>query len=116
VSAFAALAEPSRRRILDALRDGGSSAELSVNELVALVGISQPAVSKHLKVLRDAGLVDVRVDAQHRRYRIRPDGLAEIEHWLQPYRRMWATRLDALEQHLDRLAQTPPINRNEDVP
>ena len=62
--------------------------------------ISQPAVSKHLRVLREAGIVAARVDAQHRRYRLEPDALAEIDAWLAPYRKLWTTRLDALERHL----------------
>lgn len=102
MSMFEAIAEPSRRRILDELRGG----ERTVTQLVAAVGMSQPAVSKQLRTLRDAGLVAVRIDAQRRHYRIRPDGLAEIEHWLAPYRRLWSERLDDLERHLD--AIDPP--------
>ena len=75
--------------------------ERSVGELVQRISISQPGVSKHLRVLRDAGLVEVRVDAQRRLYRVRPEPLAEIDAWLRPYRRLWADRLDALESHLD---------------
>jgi DNA-binding transcriptional ArsR family regulator len=96
-STFDALAEPTRRRILDLLRDE----ERPVNELVRGLEISQPGVSKHLKVLRDAGLVEVRQDAQRRLYRVRAQPLAEIDAWLAPYRRLWAGTLDALEQHLD---------------
>ena len=91
------LADPTRRGILDLLRDG----ERPVGDLVDRLGISQPAVSKHLRVLRHAGLVDVRPDAQRRLYRVRPDPLAEIDEWLAPYRRMWARSLDRLEQHLE---------------
>src|SRR2546423_12325940 len=91
------LAEPSRRHLLDALRDG----EQPVNALVANMGLSQPAVSKHLRVLRDAGLVEVRPDGQRRLYRLRPEGLAEIERWLAPYRQMWRRSLADLEHHLD---------------
>ena len=91
------LAEPHRRRILDLLRDD----ERSVNDLVAEVGISQPSMSKHLRVLRDAGLVDVRVDAQRRVYRLQAEPLREIDEWLRPYRAAWSKRLDALERHLD---------------
>jgi DNA-binding transcriptional ArsR family regulator len=94
---FDVLAEPNRRRILDLLRDG----ERPVSDLVAALHVSQPAVSKHLRVLRDAGLVDVRVDAQRRLYRIRAEPLKEIDAWLTPYRRLWSERLDALQQHLD---------------
>jgi DNA-binding transcriptional ArsR family regulator len=96
-STFEVLAEPTRRRILDLLRDQ----ERPVNDLVGRLALSQPGVSKHLKVLRDAGLVEVRQDAQRRLYRVRAEPLAEIEAWLAPYRRLWANTLDALEQHLD---------------
>jgi DNA-binding transcriptional ArsR family regulator len=96
-STFEVLAEPTRRRILDLLRDG----ERSVGELVDRLTLSQPGVSKHLRVLRDAGLVQVRIEAQRRWYGLRPDPLTEIDAWLEPYRRLWAQHLDALEQHLD---------------
>jgi DNA-binding transcriptional ArsR family regulator len=96
-STFDALAEPTRRRILDLLM----RRERPVGDLVALLDISQPGVSKHLRVLRDAGLVEVRTEAQRRIYRVRPEPLAEIDAWLAPYRRLWASRLDALERHLD---------------
>ena len=96
-STFAVLAEPNRRRILDELCQG----ERSVGELVERLSLSQPAISKHLRVLREADLVAARVDKQHRRYRLRPAPLAEVDAWLSPYRRFWAERLDALEAHLD---------------
>jgi DNA-binding transcriptional ArsR family regulator len=96
-STFDVLAEPTRRRILDLLRED----ERPVGELVTTLRISQPGVSKHLRVLREAGLVEVRHDAQRRFYRVRPEPLAEIDEWLEPYRRLWADRLDALERHLD---------------
>src|SRR4051812_28451777 len=96
-STFDVLAEPTRRRILDLLRED----ERPVGELVTTLRVSQPGVSKHLRVLRDAGLVEVRADAQRRLYRVRPEPLAEIDEWLAPYRRLWAGRLDALERHLD---------------
>jgi DNA-binding transcriptional ArsR family regulator len=96
-STFQVLAEPTRRSILDRLRRD----EHSVSELVTTLGMSQPAVSKHLRVLRDAGLVDVRVDAQRRRYRVRPEPLVEIDEWLAPYRRFWSHKLDRLEEHLE---------------
>ena len=96
-STFDVLAEPTRRRILDLLLD----AERPVNELVTRLNVSQPGVSKHLRVLREAGLVEARVDAQRRVYRVRAAPLAEIDEWLAPYRRLWAKRLDALERHLD---------------
>jgi DNA-binding transcriptional ArsR family regulator len=101
---FTVLAEPSRRRILDLLRER----ERSVGELVEATALSQPGVSKHLRVLRDAGLVDVRPDAQRRFYGLRPEPLAEIDAWLAPYRRLWARRLDALERHLDEQEETSP--------
>ncbi|MGH2616505.1 MAG: ArsR/SmtB family transcription factor [Thermomicrobiales bacterium] len=104
---FAVLAEQNRRRILDELRGG----ERSVGELVDCLGLSQPAVSKHLRVLRDADLVTARVDAQHRRYRLQPARLAEIDAWLEPYRRFWDARLGALKQYLeqeDKQNPSPP--------
>ena len=94
---FAVLAEPKRRDILDLLRTG----ERPVGDLVERLGISQPAVSKHLGVLRSAGLVDVRADAQRRLYRLRLEPLAEIDEWLAPYRRLWTRSLDRLGQHLE---------------
>ncbi|HZZ97761.1 MAG TPA: metalloregulator ArsR/SmtB family transcription factor [Jatrophihabitantaceae bacterium] len=87
---FAVLAEPNRRRILDELRTG----EQPVGALVAALQVSQPAVSKHLRVLRDAGLVDVRGDAQRRLYRLRMAPLRELDDWLAPYRAQWGERLD----------------------
>jgi DNA-binding transcriptional ArsR family regulator len=96
-STFEVLAEPSRREILDLLRDG----ERLVGDLVDRLTLTQPTVSKHLKVLRGAGLVEVRQDAQRRWYRLRPAPLAEVDAWLAPYRRMWTDSLDALERHLD---------------
>jgi DNA-binding transcriptional ArsR family regulator len=95
--AFEVLAEPSRRRILDLLRDD----ERSVGELVDRPPLSQPGVSRHLRVLRDAGLVNVRRQAQKRLYAVNPEPLAQIDAWLAPYRRLWVDRLDALENHLD---------------
>jgi DNA-binding transcriptional ArsR family regulator len=94
---FAVLAEPHRRRILDLLLES----ERPVSELVKATRLSQPAVSKHLRVLRDAGFVDVRVDAQRRVYSVRPEALLAVDDWLEPYRRLWSERLDALERHLD---------------
>ena len=91
-----AIAEPQRRRLLDALRGG----ELPVGALVKGLGISQPLVSKHLRVLRDAGLVEVRVDGQRRLYRVQAQPLADLDAWLAPYRQMWLTSLDRLEAHL----------------
>jgi DNA-binding transcriptional ArsR family regulator len=96
-STFEVLAEPRRREILDLLRD----AERPVGELVDRLALTQPAVSKHLKVLRDVGLVEVRVDAQRRFYRLRAEPLAELDAWLAPYRARWRDSLGALERHLD---------------
>jgi len=98
---FEVLAEPNRRRILDLLL----TAERPVGDLVEVLSVSQPAVSKHLRVLREAGLVDVRIDAQHRIYRIRPEPLRGIHEWLEPYRRLWELRLDDLERHLDAMPE-----------
>ncbi|MBQ1020946.1 winged helix-turn-helix transcriptional regulator [Micromonospora sp. D93] len=94
---FTVLAEPTRRRILDQLRD----AERSVGELVDGLGVSQPAVSKHLRVLRDAGFVTCRTAARQRIYRLDPGPLRDVDSWLDPYRRLWTRHLDALERHLD---------------
>jgi DNA-binding transcriptional ArsR family regulator len=94
---FEVLAEPSRRRILDLLRDG----EQPVGQLVDAMAMSQPAVSKHLRVLRDAGFVEVRAEAQRRLYRLRAEPLRSVDDWLAPYRRLWSDRLDELERHLD---------------
>jgi DNA-binding transcriptional ArsR family regulator len=96
-TALQALAEPKRRAILELLRDG----ELPVGELVEHLQISQPAVSKHLRALRQAGLVDVRPDAQRRLYSINPAPLAELDAWLDGYRQLWETHLDRLERHLE---------------
>ena len=96
---FEILAEPNRRHILDLLR----SQERTVGELVAALDLAQPTVSKHLRTLRDAGLVLVRPDAQRRWYRLRVDPLQELDAWLEPYRRVWTERLDALETHLDEM-------------
>jgi DNA-binding transcriptional ArsR family regulator len=98
-STFAVIAEPSRRAILSLL----AASERSVGEIEHALGMPQPSVSKHLRVLRDAGFVEARVDAQRRLYRIRPEPLLELEAWLAPFRRFWAGHVDALEQHLDRM-------------
>jgi DNA-binding transcriptional ArsR family regulator len=102
LTTFQVLAEPSRQTILELLRDG----ERPVGEIVDHLQLSQPAVSKHLRVLRDAGMVQTRADAQRRLYRIRPEPLAELDDWLATYRRLWTERLDRLEKHLDRRRQT----------
>jgi DNA-binding transcriptional ArsR family regulator len=91
------IAEPSRRRILDAL----SSGEQPVQLLVERLAMSQPAVSKQLRVLREAGLVQVRAEGQRRIYRVCPEPLMELDQWLEPYRRMWRESLDRLADHLD---------------
>jgi DNA-binding transcriptional ArsR family regulator len=98
---FEVLAEPNRRRILDLLRPG----ERSVGDLVGQLNMSQPGVSKHLRILREAGLVHVRRDAQKRWYALSPEPLAELDEWLAPYRRFWTGRLDALERYLDENAE-----------
>ena len=103
-SVFEVLAEPRRRQILDLVRDG----ECSVNELVARLEMSQPAVSKHLRLLRDAGLVEARVEAQRRVYRVRVEPLRQVDEWLAPYRTLWSTSLDDLERHLDQMDDESP--------
>jgi DNA-binding transcriptional ArsR family regulator len=97
MTTFDALAEPMRRRILDLLREQPRL----VGELVELLDMSQPGISKHLRVLREVGLVRVSQDAQRRWYELRPEPLAEIDAWLEPYRTLWGDRFDALERHLD---------------
>ncbi len=97
-SAFTILAEPNRRVILDLLL----TSDLSVGEIERELQLSQPAVSKHLRILREAGLVEFRIDAQRRVYRLRPEPLRELDEWLVPYRRFWSRHVDALERHLDR--------------
>ncbi len=99
VDAFSVLSEPTRRRILDRLL----VAESSVNELVDTLGVSQPTVSKQLKVLREAGFVTCRTEAQRRIYRIHAAPFQVLDDWLQPYRTLWDRHLDALERHLDNL-------------
>lgn len=101
---FDVLAEPTRRRILDLLLERPRL----VTELTERLGLTQPGTSKHLRVLREAGLVRVRRDAQRRWYELRPEPLVEVDEWLQPYRRLWAGRLDALERHLDTMPDEPP--------
>ena len=96
---FETLADASRRRILELLRAG----ERPVGVLVGELGMSQPAVSRHLRVLREAGLVEARVDAQRRLYRLRADSLRELDAWLEPYRSLWSGRPDDLEHHLNQM-------------
>jgi DNA-binding transcriptional ArsR family regulator len=102
-SSFAIIAEPNRRAILSLL----ASSERSVGEMERRLRMPQTSVSKHLRVLRDAGFVEARVDAQRRVYRIRHQPLMEVDAWLAPFRRLWTTHVDALERHLDRMAQAP---------
>lgn len=102
-STFAIIAEPRRRAILSLL----ASSELSVGDIEERLRMSQPSVSKHLRVLRDAGFVESRTDAQRRLYRILPEPLMEVDAWLAPFRRVWSVHVDALERHLDRVNQAP---------
>ena len=99
-SAFEILAEPNRRAILSLL----AASEHTVGELELALNLSQPSVSKHLRVLREAGFVEVTIDAQRRVYRLRAQPLQEVDAWLVPFRRYWSAHVDALERHLDRLA------------
>jgi DNA-binding transcriptional ArsR family regulator len=104
---FEVLAEPNRRRILDLLLDG----PLPVGEVVERIGLTQPGTSKHLRVLRQAGLVRVRKEAQRRFYELRPEPLVEVSAWLEPYQRLWSESLDALERHLDEM---PDVRATEE--
>src|SRR5437763_15293539 len=103
-SSFTIVAEPNRRAILGLLL----SSERSVGEIEQELRMPQPSVSKHLRVLREAGFVESRVDAQRRVYRIRPEPLMEVDAWLAPFRRFWSAHVSALERHLDRMEQLPP--------
>ncbi len=98
-SAFSIIAEPNRRALLSLL----ATSERSVGELQRRLRMPQPSVSKHLRVLREAGFVESRVDAQRRVYRLRPEPFMEVDSWLAPFRRFWSARVDALERHLDRM-------------
>jgi DNA-binding transcriptional ArsR family regulator len=102
-STFAIIAEPNRRAILSLL----ASSERSVSELERRLRMPQPLVSKHLRVLRDAGFVEARVDAQRRVYRLRPEPLMEVDGWLAPFRRYWSKHVDALERHLHQMDPLP---------
>lgn len=111
-SAFAIIAEPNRRALLLLL----ATSERSVGELERRLGMPQPSVSKHLRVLREAGFVESRVDAQRRVYRLRPEPFMEVDSWLAPFRRFWSAHVDALERHLDRMeAQAAPKRRTRRV-
>jgi DNA-binding transcriptional ArsR family regulator len=106
-SVFEIIAEPNRRAILSLL----ASSEQSVGEIERQLHMPQPTVSKHLRVLRDAGFVESQVDAQRRLYRLTPAPLKELDAWLAPFRRFWSAHVDALERHLDRIAQSTSTRR-----
>ena len=113
-TSFAIVAEPNRRAILSLLL----SSDRSVGEIERKLRLSQPSVSKHLRVLREAGFVESRVEAQQRVYRLRPEPLMELDEWLEPFRRFWSTHVDALARHLDRMDElekekTPPTRRRK---
>ena len=109
-SSFAIIAEPNRRAILSLLL----SSERSVGEIERKLRLSQPSVSKHLRVLREAGFVESRIEAQRRLYRLRPEPLMELEAWLVPFRRFWSKHVDALEQHLKKMDnETPPTKKGK---
>jgi DNA-binding transcriptional ArsR family regulator len=102
-SSFAIIAEPNRRAILSLL----ASQEQSVGDIERQLQMTQTSVSKHLRVLREAGFVEARIEAQRRVYQLRPEPLMEVDAWLSPFRRFWSTHVDALERHLDRMAEGP---------
>jgi len=107
--AFGIIAEPNRRAILSLL----ASSERSVGDIERQVGVTQPTVSKDLRVLREAGFVESRTDAQRRLYRLRPEPLMELDAWLAPFRQYWSKHVDALEKHLDRLEQVSSVKRTK---
>jgi DNA-binding transcriptional ArsR family regulator len=108
-SAFAVIAEPNRRAIMSLL----ASSERTLREIEQRLRMAQPTVSKHLRVLRDAGFVESRVDAQRRVYRLCPEPLKQVDDWLAPFRRFWSAHVDALERHLDRMEQPAPKKRKK---
>ena len=108
-SSFAILAEPNRRAILSFLL----SSERSVGEIERELRLSQPSVSKHLRVLREAGFVESRIETQRRLYRLRPEPLMELDAWLVPFRRFWSRHVDALERHLDKMDDAPAVRRRK---
>lgn len=108
-SAFEVIAEPNRRAILSLL----GASEQSVGDIESRLRIPQPTVSKHLRVLREAGFVECTVDAQRRLYRLKPESLQELDAWLAPFRRFWSVRVDALERHLDRMDRRAPAKKKE---
>lgn len=107
LSTFEIVAEPNRRRILDLLRVESRA----VGDLASELQLAQPAVSKHLRILRDAGLVTAKIDAQRRLYELRPEPLQELDAWVAPYRRFWSKHLDALERHLDTMSDEPQTKK-----
>ena len=108
-SAFEIIAEPNRRAILGLL----ASSEQSVGEIERELRMSQPTVSKHLRVLREAGFVEATVDAQRRLYRLKPELLLEVDEWLDQFRRFWSAHVDALERHLDKMDEPKPVKRKK---
>ena len=106
-SVFEVIAEPNRRAILSLL----ASSQQSVGEIERQLRMAQPTVSKHLRVLREAGFVEATVDAQRRVYRLKPEPFEELEAWLAPFRRFWSAHVDALERHLDRMERSTPTKR-----
>ncbi len=111
-SVFEIIAEPNRRAILGLL----VASQQSVGEIERQLGMPQPAVSKHLRVLRDAGFVESSVDAQRRLYRLKPEPFHQVDAWLAPFRRFWSAHLDALERHLDRMDEDKNKDKNKDEP
>src|SRR5213078_1265719 len=109
VESFEIIAEPNRRAILSLL----VSSQQSVGEIERQLGMPQPTVSKHLRVLREAGFVESTVDAQRRLYRLKPEPFREVAAWLAPFRRFWSAHVDALERHLDRMDQSTPTKRKK---
>src|SRR6476660_2142410 len=108
-SSFAVVAEPNRRAILSLLL----ASERSVGEIEQELRLSQPSDSKHLRVLREAGFVESRIEAQRRLYRLRPEPLMELDAWLVPFRRFWSKHVDSLEQHLEKMDKVPTVKRKE---
>jgi DNA-binding transcriptional ArsR family regulator len=106
-SVFEIIAEPNRRAILSLL----VLSQQSVGEIERQLRLSQPAVSKHLRVLREAGFVESTVDAQRRLYRLKPEPFQKVDAWLAPFRQFWSAHLDALERHLDRMERSRPTKR-----
>ena len=110
-SVFEIIAEPNRRAILSLL----VSSQQSVGEIERHLHMPQTTVSKHLRVLREAGFVESTVDAQRRLYRLKPEPLQELDAWLAPFRRFWSAHIDALERHLDHMDEPTPANRKERI-